>query len=145
MPFSTTDSPGHFEWPVRVYYEDTDAGGLVYYANFLRFFERARTEWLRSFGINQQVLAREFSMMFVVNKASVDFIAPARLDDELMISAKPVRFGRASVQFEQLALRKGTLLASARIKIVSVSLPGMRPVAIPSHVLSRINPQAKDR
>ena len=141
MTFSTTSSPGHFEWPVRVYYEDTDAGGLVYYANFLKFFERARTEWLRSFGIDQQILARDLSVIFVVSKASVDFIAPARLDDELMISAKPVHFGRASMRFKQLALRQGTLLASAEIKIVSVSLPQMRPVAIPADILSKITAQ----
>ena len=138
MPVSTTSRPGPFEWPVRVYYEDTDAGGVVYYASYLRFFERARTEWLRSFGVTQQTLAEEHAVLFVVSKASVDYIAPARLDDELLVSAKPARFGRASVQFEQHALRQGTRVASAKIAIVCVSLDGMRPVAIPPEVLAKM-------
>jgi acyl-CoA thioester hydrolase len=127
-----------FEWPVRVYIEDTDMGGVVFYANYLKFFERARSEWLRTFGVNQQALAKEYSLIFVVSQVSVDFLSPARIDDELKISVNPVRIGRASVLFEQSALREETILASAKIQIVSVSLPQMRPVAIPPDVLLKM-------
>ena len=75
-----------FTWPVRVYYEDTDIGGVVYYANYLKFFERARTEWLRSFGLNQDKLAQEEGLIFVVRRALLDFVRPARLDDMLEVT-----------------------------------------------------------
>lgn len=127
-----------FEWPVRVYIEDTDMGGVVFYANYLKFFERARTEWLRSLGITQQMLIDDASLIFVVSRMSVDYIAPARLDDELKLTVEIERIGRASVHFAQHAWRYGTLLASAQIQIVSVSLSQMRPVAIPSDILVRM-------
>jgi acyl-CoA thioester hydrolase len=75
--------PSVFTWTVRVYYEDTDAGGIVFYANYLKFFERARTEWLRALGVGQQLMAEEHGALFVVKNTSVDYHAPARLDDEL--------------------------------------------------------------
>ncbi|MDC6130864.1 tol-pal system-associated acyl-CoA thioesterase, partial [Burkholderia gladioli] len=92
-----------FRWPVRVYYEDTDAGGIVYYANYLRFFERARTEWLRACGLDQRRLAAETGAMFVVRDTAVDYRAPARLDDPLTIVSRIERFGRASMIFVQEA------------------------------------------
>lgn len=127
-----------FEWPLRVYVEDTDMGGVVFYANYLKFFERARTEWLRSLGVTQQLLMNDYSMIFVVGRMSIDYIASARLDDELRITAQIERMGRASVHFSQETWRGETLLATSQIQIVSVSLPQMRPVAIPSDILAKM-------
>src|SRR5438309_8209461 len=91
-------SAAEFNWTVRVYYEDTDTGGIVFYANYLKFFERARTEWLRAAGVGQQALSQEMGMMFVVRSTALDYHAPARLDDELSISVIVERLGAASVQ-----------------------------------------------
>lgn len=109
-----------FSWPVRVYYEDTDAGGVVYYANFLKFFERCRTEWLRSFGIDQTILARDQGLQFVVAEVRVRYLRPARLDDELAIDARVVELGRCSMTFDQLAQRDGEVLARGRVKIACI-------------------------
>ncbi len=92
-----------FIWNARIYYEDTDAGGIVFYANYLKFFERARTEWLRASGVSQQQLAQEFEVMFVVKATALDYHAPARLDDELRLTVVVEKLGRASVQFVQEA------------------------------------------
>lgn len=127
-----------FVWPVRVYIEDTDMGGVVFYANYLKFFERARTEWLRSLGVTQQALMDEHALVFVVSQMTVDYVRPARLDDQLNITVETERLGRASVCFSQQARRGDTLLASARIQIVAVSLPQMRPVGIPSDILAKM-------
>ena len=99
-----------FSWPIRVYWEDTDAGGIVFYANYLKFFERARTEWLRSLGIGQQQLKASTGGMFVVAQTSVRYLRPARLDDELMVTASLQQSGRASMTIEQQVLLKDTLL-----------------------------------
>lgn len=127
-----------FAWPVRVYIEDTDMGGVVFYANYLKFFERARTEWLRSLGVTQQALMEEQALIFVVGRMTVDYVRPAKLDDLLNITVETERFGRASVYFLQQAWRGETLLASAQIQIVAVSLPQMRPIAIPSGILAKM-------
>ncbi|MBC7513138.1 MAG: YbgC/FadM family acyl-CoA thioesterase [Herminiimonas sp.] len=94
-----------FIWPIRVYYEDTDAGGIVFFANYLEFFERARTEWLRSGGIDQSRLAASDNLMFVVVHTAVDYHSPAKLDNELKLSVVVERLGRASVEFVQQAWR----------------------------------------
>ena len=99
-----------FSWPVRVYWEDTDAGGIVFYANYLKFFERARTEWLRSLGISQQALRESTGGMFVVGQASVRYHRAARLDDELLVTARVQETGRASLIIAQQAfLRASTI------------------------------------
>src|SRR3954468_7209868 len=95
-----------FTWKLRVYYEDTDTGGVVIYANYLKFFERARTEWLRAAGVGQQDLAETAGLMFVVKSTAVDYHAPAKLDDELKLSVVVEKLGRASVQFVQEAWRE---------------------------------------
>src|SRR3954464_8102232 len=95
----------HFNWPVRVYYEDTDTGGVVFYANYLKFFERARTEWLRAAGVSQQALSDRHRVMFVVKSTAVDYHAPAKLDDQLQLTVTVERLGKASVQFVQQAWR----------------------------------------
>ncbi len=127
-----------FNWPVRIYYEDTDAGGIVFYANYLKFFERARTEWLRAFGISQQHMAASHAAMFVVKSTALDYHAPARLDDELNISVVVEKLGRASVQFVQEAWCGERLLVSGKIKVGCVGVASLRPVAIPDDVLQQI-------
>jgi len=130
-----------FTWPVRVYYEDTDAGGVVFYANYLRFFERARTEWLRAAGVSQQALSESHGVMFIVKSTAVDYHAPAKLDDELKLTVVVERLGRASVQFVQEAWRAGMqpqLLAEGRIKVGCVSTGTFRPCPMPDVVLERI-------
>lgn len=132
-----------FHWPVRVYYEDTDTGGVVFYANYLKFFERARTEWLRQAGIGQQALAMSEQVMFVVKKTSIDYHSPAKLDDSLSISVQIEKLARASINFIQQAKRiaeDGTseLLCSCSIRIGCVGTETLRPAAIPASVLSSI-------
>ncbi len=95
-----------FQWPIRVYWEDTDAGGIVFYANYLKFFERSRTEWLRSLGIEQQKLKDRTGGMFVVAETSVRYLRPARLDDELIVTATLIETGRASMVIGQQVLLK---------------------------------------
>ncbi|HEY8024597.1 MAG TPA: tol-pal system-associated acyl-CoA thioesterase [Burkholderiaceae bacterium] len=136
----------NFNWNIRVYYEDTDAGGIVFYANYLKFFERARTEWLRASGVNQQVLSETQRVMFVVKSTAVDYHAPAKLDDELNVTVVVRRLGRASVQFVQEAWRIGKLpgeeprlLASGEIKVGCVDVDSLRPSAIPDDVAAKIN------
>lgn len=136
----------NFNWNIRVYYEDTDAGGIVFYANYLKFFERARTEWLRAAGVNQQALSETQRVMFVVKSTAVDYHAPAKLDDELNVTVVVRRLGRASVQFVQEAWRIGKqpgeeprLLASGEIKVGCVDVDSLRPSAIPDDVAARIN------
>src|SRR6478752_10431933 len=105
-PMNSPDSPvpaAHFHHPVRVYWEDTDAGGIVFYANYLKFFERARTEWLRSLGLNQSELRESEGGFFVVSETSVRYLQPARLDDELLVTAGLVHGGRASLIIAQQA------------------------------------------
>ena len=128
-----------FNWFVRVYYEDTDAGGIVFYANYLKFFERARTEWLRAAGISQQVMTRQHQVMFVVKGTAVEYHAPARLDDELKLTVVVERLGRASVQFVQEAWCGDCLLATGTIKVGCVGTTSVRPSAIPADVLAKLS------
>lgn len=138
----------NFSWTLRVYFEDTDAGGVVFYANYLKFFERARTEWLRAADVGQQAMTETHGCVFVVKSTSVDYHSPARLDDELEVTVRIERFGRASVEFFQEAWRVDTsssqqsrqLISSGRIKVGCVDLQTFRPTAIPAEVLARINP-----
>jgi acyl-CoA thioester hydrolase len=134
--------PDNFSWTIRVYYEDTDTGGVVFYANYLKFFERARTEWLRAAGVSQQALTESHGVMFVVKSTAVDYHAPAKLDDELKLTVAVERLGRASVQFMQQAWRiNGTqreLLATGNIKVGCVDTAMFRPSAIPGEVLEKI-------
>ncbi len=120
-----------FSWPVRVYYEDTDAGGVMYYANYLKFFERARTEWLRNFGLNQDKLAQEEGLIFVVRRALVDFVRPARLDDMLELTVEPLKLAHVYVQLAQEARRGALVLARAEIRVACLNLRNFKPVAIP--------------
>jgi acyl-CoA thioester hydrolase len=113
-----------FLWRVRVYFEDTDAGGIVYYANFLKFFERSRTEWLRAAGFNQQELVRRGGVQFVVTAAQVEYRRPARLDDELVIESRIEQARHVTLVFAQRALRGTEELARAKVTIAAVSVGG---------------------
>lgn len=132
------EMPSVFTWTVRVYYEDTDAGGIVYYANYLKFYERARTEWLRSLGIHQQTLLDAESAAFVVRSATVEYLSSARLDDELTLRLTVEKLGRASVQFAQQAWRGDTLLSTANVKVGCVDAKTMRPRSLPASAAARM-------
>jgi len=134
MSDSQSGAPIGFIWPIRVYYEDTDAGGIVFYANYLKFFERARTEWLRACGVDQRKLAEVSGALFVVRSTALDYLAPARLDDMLRIVSRIERLGRASVDFAQEAWRDDTLLATGTIRVGCVDSKSMKPAAIPPPV-----------
>ncbi len=129
--------PSIFSWKVRVYYEDTDAGGIVYYANYLKFFERARTEWLRALDVGQHAMLAEHDAMFVVKHISADYHGPAKLDDELDLTLAIEKLGRASVLFVQQAWCDGRLLNTARVKVGCVD-GAMRPRAVPAGVAARM-------
>ncbi len=124
--------PKRFSWRVRVYYEDTDAGGVVYYANYLKFFERARTEWLRSFGLNQDKLREEAGQIFVVRRALLDFVRPARLDDLLDVTVEPKRLARVYVDLAQEARRGEELLARAEIRVACLDEKSLKPALVPA-------------
>jgi acyl-CoA thioester hydrolase len=129
-----------FEFRIRVYWEDTDAGGIVFYANYLKFFERARTEWLRSLGISQRTLRESTGGMFVVGETSLRYHRPARLDDELLVTARVETAGRASLLLEQEALlpEGPTLLCEGRIRIGWVDAASLKPARIPPKLLEAL-------
>jgi acyl-CoA thioester hydrolase len=131
-----------FQWPMRVYYEDTDAGGVVYYANYLKFMERARTEWLRALGFSQQQLVEAHGFVFAVVEIDVKYKKPARLDDELLVSCVPEPEGRASLWFRQRVTRAGAgneLMAEGRVRVVCVDAKDFRPRALPDFVRAPIS------
>ena len=130
-----THAHKEFSWPVRVYWEDTDAGGIVFYANYLRYFERARTEWLRALGFDQSALRQAHGGMFVVSEANLRYHAPARLDDELFVTACLVESGRASLTIRQRALHQGALLCEASVRIGWVDASNLRPARMPALLL----------
>ncbi|QXL85045.1 tol-pal system-associated acyl-CoA thioesterase [Comamonas sp. NLF-1-9] len=136
-----------FSWPVRVYWEDTDAGGIVFYANYLKFFERARTEWLRALGHGQQQLKTTLGAMFVVTDARLRYLRPARLDNELLITAALAEHSRASITVQQQALlapgsagAPPTVLVEASIRIGWVDAQTLRPQRIPPTLLQQLHP-----
>lgn len=127
-----------FNWPVRVYYEDTDSGGLVYYANYLKFMERARTEWLRSFAIQQDELRDSFGVIFAVRQVQIDYLLPAKFNEQLVVTASVEKKGKASITFVQTILRDTQLLAKAKIKIACLDGDLFKPVALPVEVLDKL-------
>jgi len=129
-----------FEFPIRVYWEDTDAGGIVFYANYLKFFERARTEWLRTLGIEQSKLRETTGGIFVVGETSVRYHRPARLDDELLVTASVQETGRASLIIAQQAFLRGSndLLAEGTIRIGWVEAASLKPARIPPTILEAL-------
>ena len=123
--------PNAFSIPLRVYYEDTDAGGVVYYANYLRFFERCRTEWMRQTGCDQSRLAADAGIGFVARKAACEYLRPARLDDQLQIGLEVEKLTRVRVVFRQYARRGDDNLVTGSVEIACVNLATMTPAAIP--------------
>lgn len=120
-----------FNWPVRVYYEDTDAGGVVFYANYLKFFERARTEMLRSMGFEQDRLIDEQGIIFVVRSIQIDYLMPARFNEQINVSAIVTLAKKASLIFEQTITRGSDMLCTGTVRIACLDSKNMRPKAIP--------------
>jgi acyl-CoA thioester hydrolase len=137
----STSQPNIFSFPIRVYWEDTDAGGIVYYANYLKFFERARSEWLRQLGIEQGTLLKNEGCMFVVSEIKTKFHRPARIDSLLLVSVQIKQIGHASLSLHQTALLKdstndGLLVCEGTVRLACVQQTTMRPVAIPKTIVS---------
>ncbi len=131
-----------FLWPVRVYYEDTDSGGVVYYANYLRFMERARTEYLRSLGFEQDDLARDEGIIFAVRSVSAEYHKPARFNDMLQVSARITDLGKASVSFAQEVRRAADdeiTLCTATVRIACLDAASLRPRPIPASMLGELS------
>ena len=120
-----------FAWPVRIYWEDTDAGGVVYHARYLAFMERARSEWLRAQDVHQEVLREQEDLVFVVRGMSIDFRSPARLDDQLQVSVRLLQCRGASFVVAQRIERTGALLVEAEVRIGALRASDFRPRAIP--------------
>jgi len=136
-----------FAWAARVYWEDTDRGGVVYYANYLRFLERARTEWLRAQGLSQQTLASEHQILFTVVGLNIEYRRPAKLDDTLVITCEPRTGGAASVSFTQGVYRsqldERELLASADVRVACVDARSFRPQRLPDFIVNALSAQER--
>lgn len=134
-----------FLWPVRIYYEDTDAGGVVYHTNYIKFMERARTEWLRELGFEQDELRDKDGVIFAVRSVQVDYFLPAKFNDELTISSEVINFGKASITIEQEVVRvssdtskKNELLCKGIIKVATLDATLFRPKAMPTHLYEKL-------
>lgn len=127
-----------FVWPVRVYWEDTDAGGVVYYANYLKFMERARSEWLRAHGFEQDALRDGAGVVFVVRRVEIDYLVPARFNDRLDISVELAGMGRASLDVTQTVSTGPTRLASAAVKLACVDAARFKPARIPEPIFQAL-------
>lgn len=132
-----------FSISIRVYYEDTDAGGVVYYANYLRFMERARTEWLRDLGFEQDELSQQDGVVFAVRSASLEFIKAARFNDMLQVDTIVTAIGKASVTFEQTIARGDELICSGEIRLACVDAIRFVPKPIPANVAARMTDKAQ--
>jgi len=138
MPRRMTPPALAFSHPVRVYWEDTDAGGVVFYANYLKFFERARTEWLRTLGFGQQQLHKEQGLLFVVTDTELQYREPARLDDELIITVALANASRTTLTLAQAALCGARVLAESRITLACVAAASFRPRRLPPPILDAL-------
>jgi len=130
-----------FRWPIRIYWEDTDAGGIVYYANYLKFMERARSEWLRAIGIEQLPLQRELGLMFVVVEAQTQFRKPARYGDLLQVSCAVAESGRASLTFKQEIVRDGAgdVLVTGHVRVACLDTLRLRPQPLPEILMRELS------
>ncbi len=126
-----------FRWDIRVYFEDTDVGGVVYYANYLKYLERARTEWLRALGFDQGRLLAETGLGFAVRSISAEYLRPARLDDRLTVTSRVASHGRVQVVFDQRIERGTELLLTARVRIACVDLARGRAAAMPDDIFEQ--------
>jgi acyl-CoA thioester hydrolase len=132
-----------FVWQLRVYWEDTDAGGVVYHSRYLNFFERARTEWLRSRGIEQSRLARDEKLVFAISRMEVDFLLPAALDDELDVSVHSVSAGRTRLEFSQEMTRRsdGRILSRAQVRAACLDADSFKPARMPDWIKQEVTKQ----
>jgi acyl-CoA thioester hydrolase len=121
-------------WPIRIYYEDTDSGGVVYHSNYLKFMERARTEWLRNFEIDQKALKDNLNLMFVVHEIDIKFIRPAVFNDEIEVQTKLEKLGSVKIELEQKIFRSTELLIESRVVVASVNSISMKPMRIPNEI-----------
>ena len=139
-PLNSQNPPlNTFSWPVRVYYEDTDAAGVVYYANYLKFLERARTEWLRARGLEQDELARTYAVVFVVRAIAVEYLLPARFNDALTVTVEQPRIDGARLLADQRVLRGENVLLTARITAACVNTRSFRAARIPRAVADKLH------
>lgn len=127
-----------FSWPIRVYYEDTDSGGVVYHANYLNFMERARTEWLRALGFEQPILKTELGIIFVVHSMNITFKSPAFFNDMLEIKSRRIKIGFGSMEFLQTIIRNQQVLLEATVKLACVDTINFKPVGIPNVVKNKL-------
>lgn len=127
-----------FDWPIRVYYEDTDAGGVVYHAQYLNFMERARTEWLRSLGFEQDALIEQHQCLFAVHSMQIEFKRPARLNDALSVKSVLASASGATLLFEQTVFCDGELLCQAKVKVACLNATRFRPMPIPAFMLKEL-------
>ena len=132
-----TDGAAH-TWPIRVYYEDTDAGGVVYYANYLKFLERARSEWLRALGFEQPELIARHGGVFVVRRVEADYLSPARFNDELLVETELEARNRVSLVMRQRILRGEQSLLAARVTLAWVNEKTFKPARIPADILQSL-------
>ncbi|MBX3650369.1 MAG: tol-pal system-associated acyl-CoA thioesterase [Burkholderiales bacterium] len=130
-----------FSWPVRVYYEDTDAGGVVYYANYLAFMERARTEWLRTLGFEQPEMAQTHGVLFVVRAVHVDYLRPSRFNDSLQVTVEVVNVGGSRIRFLQQVLRGDEEIVRAEVDVVCVGSGSFRPARMPREMREKMGKQ----
>lgn len=128
----------NFSWPIRVYYEDTDSGGVVYHSNYLNFMERARTEWLRHAGIEQPQVKTELGIIFVVHSMSISFRSPAYFNDLLDIKSQLIRMGHGSIEFAQSIMRNNQVLLEADVKVACVDVATFKPTRIPSEIKQKL-------
>jgi acyl-CoA thioester hydrolase len=133
--------PAGFHWPVRVYFEDTDAGGVVYHATYLRFLERARTEWLRALGFEQDRLRAKQGVLFVVRRLTIDYVRPARFNDRLRVTTSLCGSGQASFDFAQAVLNDdhGGVCCRASVSVACVDVERMRPTRVPKEILNALS------
>lgn len=129
---------GVFTWPIRVYWEDTDAGGVVYYANYLKFLERARSEWLRSLGFEQPALITQHNGVFVVRRVEADYLLPARFNDSLLVQTELETVSKVSLVMRQAVLRGDDALLTARVTLVWVNEKTFKPARIPAEILQTL-------
>ena len=138
MRTATTPGQHAFAWPIRVYYEDTDSAGVVYYANYLKFIERARTEWLRALGFEQNELAAQHQVVFVVRAVAIEYLKPSLFNDRLQVTVELAKVSASQILVAQRVMRENEELVTAEVKVVCVNAATFRPVRIPKAIITRI-------
>ena len=134
----TIENENVFLWPIRIYYEDTDAGGVVYHTNYIKFMERARTEWLRNLGFEQDELRDKDGVIFAVRSVQVDYFFPAKFNDELLVSSQVIKKGKASITIEQEVIKDSQVLCKGIIKVGTLDDKSFRPKAMPERLYEQM-------